>query len=464
MGSVTTAVLYARVSDDRDGRSRSVDQQLEECRAYADAKGWAVVEEITDSDMSASRYSRKSRPGWARVLELAESCEVGALVAWDLDRLLRQPKELEHLIDLADKGLPVVTLGGGDVNLGSSDGRFIARILVAKAAKESDDTSRRVKRAKAARAARGEPVRVEGIRALGWVDGVTVNSAEAALIRDAARRLLDGEVGVTAIAREWNERGLRRPRSARAWSATTVRAVLESPRNAGLVQHQGEVVGVGNWPAIIDRVTYEQVRAMFADPKRRHATRRSTFTGVVRCGRCGGTLHLDLSRHKRVWRCKPSVGSDRCGRLAVTAALVEPLVLDALFEVVDTGRLPASPEADDGAAVAAASELADVERRLVEMAEAFADGAISRSQLLAATGRLETRKEALSNLVGGSARSRTTMRYANSPGSLRAVWEHLTDHERNNILRAVIEGVDIAPSTGGGRIFDPSRVTIQWRT
>ena len=104
--------------------------------------------------MSASRYARRKRTEWARVIAMLDAGAANMLVAWELDRLLRQPRELEDLIDRADHGLPVVTMSG-DVKLDNADGRFIARILVAKAAKESDDISRRTKAQKLSRVERG---------------------------------------------------------------------------------------------------------------------------------------------------------------------------------------------------------------------------------------------------------------------------------------------------------------------
>ena len=119
------------------------------------------------------------------------------------------------------------------IRLDTADGRFIARILVAKAAKESDDLSRRIKRQRLAAAQAGRPV--ANIQAFGWDStGMATIEHEAEAIRDGARRVLDGEIGITGLAREWTAKGYRRPKSAGEWSSTTVRGVLTLPRNAGL--------------------------------------------------------------------------------------------------------------------------------------------------------------------------------------------------------------------------------------
>jgi site-specific DNA recombinase len=64
---------------------------------------------------------------------------------WHVDRLFRQPRDLERLIDLADSGFRVIGAHGSR-DLSNPDDRYILRIEVAHAARSSDDTSRRNRR------------------------------------------------------------------------------------------------------------------------------------------------------------------------------------------------------------------------------------------------------------------------------------------------------------------------------
>jgi DNA invertase Pin-like site-specific DNA recombinase len=461
-----TAVIYARrsKSDDPDELSRSVEEQIEACREFCRRKKWKVAAEpFIDDGRSASRYAKKVRPQFRQLVERITAGEVDAVVAWDLDRLLRNPVELETLIDLSDRGdLRVVALGGSDIKLESSDGRFIARILVAKAAKESDDISRRTRRAKEAKAGRGEPVRMDKIDAFGWVDGMTPNPTEAAVIKESARRLLGGEIGVTGLAREWNAAGHRTPRRARQWTSTTVRAVLSSPRNAGLAVHRGEVIGQAQWPAILDRSTHEALVALFADPARKTKPRRiTTWTRLIRCGRCGQVMVIDSTNSgRRVYRCKG--GPPRCGRMAVTADHVEPLVLEAVFRVVDHGMVPTDEPVTTRVATDA-DALAAVERELLENTDDLDEGRVTRAQYLRRNKRLMKRHAALSAAVVADQRPTAADAYLGREGALRAVWDDLDVERRNAVLHAVIDRVVVKPTTAGGRFFDPERVDVVWR-
>ena len=76
--------------------------------------------------------------------------DVNRIVVYNLDRLYRRPRELEPIIDLADRGLIVADVDKGDLDLSTGDGRYNVRIVVAGAAKMSDDTSRRVRSSEAA--------------------------------------------------------------------------------------------------------------------------------------------------------------------------------------------------------------------------------------------------------------------------------------------------------------------------
>ncbi|MHB1491318.1 MAG: recombinase family protein, partial [Cellulomonas sp.] len=61
-----TAVIYARISQDREGAGLGVERQRQDCQALADKLGWTVAETYIDDDASA--YSGKPRPAYRRML------------------------------------------------------------------------------------------------------------------------------------------------------------------------------------------------------------------------------------------------------------------------------------------------------------------------------------------------------------------------------------------------------------
>ena len=190
--------LYLRISSDRDATHVGVDRQRTDCRAIAAAR-WpdATIVEYVDNDVSA--YTGQRRPAYERMRAALRDRALVAVVAWNLDRLLRQPRDLEHLIDL---GIPIVT-ASGDLDLTTHDGQLHARILAAVAKKSSDDTSRRVKRAHRDRADQGlwhgGPVPY-GYRGLGG-GRLDVDPVAAADVQQAAALVVSGmPVGTMAVS------------------------------------------------------------------------------------------------------------------------------------------------------------------------------------------------------------------------------------------------------------------------
>src|SRR5262245_50374036 len=142
---MTSAAIYCRISDDRDGRGLGVARQEADCRRLADEKGWQIVEVFTDNDTSA--YSGKRRPGYERLVERVRAGEVKAVVAWHPDRLHRSPKELETFIDVvAAAKAKVVTVTAGAYDLATPSGRMTARVVGAVARHESEHKSERIRR------------------------------------------------------------------------------------------------------------------------------------------------------------------------------------------------------------------------------------------------------------------------------------------------------------------------------
>src|SRR5690242_7182644 len=105
--------IYARLSLDRQNGA-GIDRKLSDCRALCAEQGWAPIIEYIDDSISASRYSRKPRPAFEAMVGAAQRGEVGRIVVYHLDRLMRRPRDLEPIIDLAERGLVVADVVQGD--------------------------------------------------------------------------------------------------------------------------------------------------------------------------------------------------------------------------------------------------------------------------------------------------------------------------------------------------------------
>ena len=482
-------VGYARISKDDLLLGRGVGRQEQDVRTTSERTGGTLVEMLVDNDTSASRYSKKRRVGYQRLLELVRAGVAERVIAYDLDRLLRQPRELEDLIDLVEErpGFAVVNLAGS-LDLTSGDGRFIARVLVAKAAKESDDTSRRLKRSNDQYAAEGRP---HGARGFGyacyrhrpesdcppgceheghkvcWVadcphDGISIVPSEAALIRQAATDFLAGE-SLTGIARQWNELGVPTPQRRRPWNGTIVRALLVGPRIAGLRAHRGEVVGPGAWEPIIDRATHEAIKRVLNDPgrRRKNPPRRQAFTGILRTPD-GVPMVRSIIRGKYLTY-QPQAGRGKItdgNYVTVSAPNVERYILELLFVAAEDGSLAKRRAASKRRRpVPVTEDPADIEAEMRQLAVDRGEGLISRAEWLAARRPLEDRLARAQAAAGGTEGSAGDV-----PTNLRDEWEGLSVDRQRAILGAVFERVIIHPAERkGGPGLDPRRIEPVWR-
>ncbi len=135
---------YARLSRvPETGELEKIETQHADNHKVIDRLGGVLGLDLDDG-MSAWRKGAK-RPDWERLLERLESGESDGVCVWHVDRLFRQPKDLERLIELGDSGYQVASAHGAR-DLADPNDRFILRIEVAHAARSSDDTQRRTKR------------------------------------------------------------------------------------------------------------------------------------------------------------------------------------------------------------------------------------------------------------------------------------------------------------------------------
>jgi site-specific DNA recombinase len=231
-GGMVRTAIYTRLSLDPTGRGENTQLQERECRDYAEDQGWQVVQVFTDNDVSVSRYSKKLRPSYEKLLHLIRAGEVDAVLVTEMTRLYRRIEELLELLRLAE-ATPlqrIQTTDGSAYLLSTADGVHSAIASVNNAVLESRRISDRTRRKKKARAAEGRFN--GGPRPFAYeADGVTVRESEAKVVRWCYERLLAGD-SLRTLVRTLNEEGGH-------WHAHTLRQILTSKRIIGVRVHQG---------------------------------------------------------------------------------------------------------------------------------------------------------------------------------------------------------------------------------
>lgn len=460
------AVIYCRMSRDREGGGLGVDRQRADCQALAERLDWQVISVHQDNDISA--YSGKPRPGYRALLEDLRHGRADAVIAWHTDRLHRSPRELEEYVDVCEAaGVVTHTVKAGPLDLSTPSGRMVARQLGAVARFEVEHSIERARRAKlqAATAGRWKG----GRRPFGFAaDGITIEPAEAVAIAAGADALLAG-VSLYGLTRQWNEAGLRTSTGGQ-WHAREVRRAMLRPRNAGLMEHRGEVIGRAEWPAILPEDRWRAVVSLLTDPARRTSPgpqRRWLGSGLYRCGVCGQPLIASTSGKTTgrgmvpAYRCTSRQHVTRnaehldnyVGGLVV-ARLRRPDAADLL--TVDTGS-GSQLEALHGEAV-------ELRRRLDGLADLYATGSIDARQLAQGSERLRgelLRIEATIGAIGQQ--SALGVFTGRDPGD---VWDALDLDRRRAVVDALMTVTVNVGRRGrlpGGVYFDAEAVDVDWR-
>ncbi|HEX2574923.1 MAG TPA: recombinase family protein [Aquihabitans sp.] len=457
------ALIYTRVSEDRAG-GRSPEEQEAEARSVCHRNGWAVVEVVTDS-VGASRYSKGTRAGWKRVTALVESGAVDALVTWEASRAHRDLAAYVALRDLCVRAGVVWSYSGRTYDLADHGDRFATGLDALLAEREAGEVAGRVQRAMRANAVQGKPHgrRLYGFqrvydRTTGRLSGQVEEPTEAAVVREVFRSYLAGR-GPRTIAADLNSSGSRTASGA-AWSDVQIRRMLRTPAYAARRQHRGEVVGPGDWPALVEPEMFDRVQARLDDVRARNPRIRGTaklLSGVGRCGVCGGKVASIHDRNKRkTYACKTGfhVGRD----LKKLDAFVSAIVIERLSrpDAAAAVRGPAvTPASDD-----ARSRAAQIRAQLDDAVSEFTAGNLSGALLAQVEQQLrpalnQAEREAQREYVGLDLDVPVT--------DVAGWWDALGEEVRREVVGALLTSVTIMPTERGSRRFDPEAVVVDFR-
>lgn len=461
MRGMTTADLYGRKST--DDRGKSVSDQLAEGRDRITENGWGLGRVFADDNRSASRFARKKREDYAELVTHIGSGKCELLVVWEASRGSRRLWEWAQFLELCrDHGTLIHVVKDDrtyDVRKGR-DWKTLADDGV-NAQAESELLSERSLRGKRVGAQRGRPAgKLQfGFRRVyddkGRFVAQVEHPAQAAVVREAARRVLAGE-SCYAVANDLNDRGVPGPRGGR-WDLTQVKRLCTMPAYAGLRVHRGQVVGRACWEPIHDEGTYAALLARLNDPRRRtqrDSALKHVLSGVLRCGVCGSVTRVLVNRGRYpTYVCKAG------GCVAAAARGVEPFVEGVVLARLgrDDALALLTPAQDREDAAAALGEARELRERLDAFYAAAARGEVSPAGLASVEAGIlpriadaERRAAAVAPPVPGPVRE-----LARDP---RTVWAGLTVAQRREAIQVLVSELVLDRVSEVRRRFEPGRL------
>lgn len=435
MPSPTRAAIYLRISLDADMDGLAIDRQRADCEAIAAQRGWQVVETYVDQSISASKTTI-TRPGYDRMVADYDSGRIDALICWDLDRLTRQPRQLEDWIDRAEHGQLLLVTANGEADLSTDAGRLFARIKAAVARSEVERKGARQSRAQRQRAAQGRWCS-GGVRPLGYTSSGDVIPAETAAVlgiyraiergnsmRDIARALSGStEPGLPdipttprhmhTVVTERNARRAERgldfkpvPR-AQPWAYTSLHSIVRNPVYAGHSTYSkakrkdaadkyhraqdivrdpttGEPVR-GQWEPIVPADLWWRAQEILDSPDRftnaeKRVSRKHLGSGLYVCDDCGSPVRAHSDRY-RCPRCGLVRSRNRIDGY-VTAVIRARLARTDLVDLLPQGNADTS---------AVDAELAELKAKLARVQADYDSELIEARDLKRARDRYNPR-------------------------------------------------------------------------
>ena len=477
------AVIYTRISEDRDDRQLGVGRQREDMEREAGRRGAQVIEVLTDNDITGT--GAKRRPAFDRLVRLIQQGEVDLVLATDLDRLQRGMKPYVQLYEACEAHGVTVAWLGGHANFATGEGILEMDLRASFAREELRKIRSRIKRTRRQEAENGRAH--GGPRPFGYQrsnGSLVVDPHEAAVIRQCAGDVLAGQSlyslvkrlndagDLTTLGHEWTTTTLGRMLTNAIY--TGVRVHTYTVKNREVTEHHRDA-----WEAILAEDVHLALREALR-PKRTQAPGEGfLLTGLLRCETCGrGLKHQPSGKNRKDTYVCPG------WHVVVSAGPAETYMLQQVIKRAGRPSLVPAQHIEDVAAPIRdrlnalddlfaradidAKQYARVSRQLHEQLEA-AEQEMSKvrqplpqlADLLARYGYPVAEPVTNDTLMAAFGRVEWDVRQAGSVEhvSVRPV---LTIAQQRAFVAGHVDHIDVLPVGRGQQSFSPDRLRVAW--
>lgn len=334
-----TAVIYARYSSAAQ-RDVSIEQQVNECRRFAEREGLTVTRIYDDHAMTGTN---DNRPAFRQMIADSANGWFDYVIVYTLDRFARnQYDSVFNKKTLRDNGVRV--LSAMENLRDDPTGHLMESVLEGFAQYFSEELKQKVVRGMRSNA---EKAMVIGPCPFGLKKGddgkYAIVEEEAKILREIYRRAAGGEP-FADIFRDLNERGVK-TKKGREWDRSSFNQLLHNPKYIGIYSY-GDIIIENGIPAILDREIFDkvQLRCKAKEYPRKNPQRRRRengtylLTGKLFCGECKSAM-IGASAHGHggwyfYYTCKTHMDhKDQCRKKSVKRDEIELWIATQLQQV-----------------------------------------------------------------------------------------------------------------------------------
>lgn len=481
---IMNAGLYIRVSTERQVKEGySVSAQKDNLSRFAKQQGWKIFDIYADEGISGKTI--KDRPEVKRLIEDIKQKRVDVVVLYKFDRLTRDSKDTEDIIELIQQfGIQVFTLGGGTVDVTTATGRFAIRINGAVAQLEREQTIERVKFAFEEKVKQGytlaSATTCYGYNRKKHEKEQTINKEEAKIVKRIFKMYVEGKT-LTQICNILNTEKVPTKMAGRVvrkrgtdetytinsvWMPKTIRLILTNPTYIGKVRyHIGKEDGFvvnGNHKPIISEKLWNEAQSKISKIKHTYRTNLPKedvyYCGTLVCGICNQKLTTNRTNRikkdgsKVVFNGYRCVNKEKklCTCLGVSHNKVESAFLSYMDNVEDLTEIDKVEIKDNNDDL---EELETLKKSLSQtitkknqVMDLFMNDAITHEQLKYMTVELDKKTEMLTNEIARLERILTPKKSIDRKviaTTIKEHWQYLSNKERLEFLNNFVEEIVI---------------------
>ncbi|MEK4853834.1 recombinase family protein [Paenibacillus sp. FSL H7-0756] len=464
--------IYIRVSTDmqvEDGFS--IEGQRTRLISFAESQDWEIYDFYIDDGYSAKDLNR---PEMKRMLQDMEDKKFEVVLVYKLDRLTRSVADLHALLKTFDLYSVKFKSATEIFETTTAMGRFFITLVGAMAEWERGTISERVRFGIEQMVREGR--RPGGVLPYGYTQEGKLIPEESVLIREARDLYMTG-LGYKSVAMRLNRAG--KLRRGQEWTSATVAYTIENPFYAGIIRlgsktAEGKYVnskrdervknlyGDSPYPAIFTRAEYEETKK-FMDRKTHGGysqIKTYWFSGVLRCGRCGGAMFGRLTTKRSTTKgivrtqyyiCSNKHHGNTCDMPIFRQVHVEHLVMEYINKVqedmdklkMESLEMAAEESKKTTEIDKAKRELAKIAERREKWQYMFVESLITKEAVRQKMTEEDAAEKEVRQRIASNQKSLSGIPKLVELAGLAEAWHYLDDDEKKDYVYTIFNRIEV---------------------